>query len=295
MRSERAIPLFEYIVRKIDRKGPLRSVYLRAVESLGALKAEHTVDLLKDALYTGEWWAPFRTAELRRDGCDGAAPDRHGQRRRRVLQEAAQFGPARRARRCTGGAIMIDAADTRSAVRRTDPPLWRVAARHPAVLAHPPDRRAQSRGARRSASCASRSTTRRSSSACSGDELIVGDAADDQGQRVDGRADSPLRRDGHRAHHDRAPGDARRAQGVRGQVRPAREDAQRKRAEGSRRRSSSRRTSASAASRSTSACPKRRPTRPRSAACTPRPSRSPAWCGKARARTRSPIRRRRSR
>ena len=66
MRSERAIPLFEYIVRKIDRKGPLRSVYLRAVESLGALKAEQSVDLLKEALYSGEWWAPFRTAELRR-------------------------------------------------------------------------------------------------------------------------------------------------------------------------------------------------------------------------------------
>ena len=66
MRSERAIPLFEYIVRKIDRKGPLRGVYLQAVESLGALKAEHTVDLLKEALYSGEWWAPFRTAELRR-------------------------------------------------------------------------------------------------------------------------------------------------------------------------------------------------------------------------------------
>jgi hypothetical protein len=66
MRSERAIPLFEFIVRKLDRRGPLRSVYLRAVESLGALKAGQTVDLLKDALYTGEWWAPWRTAELRR-------------------------------------------------------------------------------------------------------------------------------------------------------------------------------------------------------------------------------------
>jgi HEAT repeat protein len=66
MRNERAIPLFEYIVKKIDRKGALRSVYLRALESLGALKAEHTVDLLKEALYSGEWWAPFRTAELRR-------------------------------------------------------------------------------------------------------------------------------------------------------------------------------------------------------------------------------------
>jgi hypothetical protein len=92
MRSERAIPLFEYIVRQLDRTGPLRSVYLRAVESLGALKAEHTVDLLKDALYAGEWWAPWRTAELRRTvatalrqiGTSEAVS---------VLQEAEHSGP----------------------------------------------------------------------------------------------------------------------------------------------------------------------------------------------------------
>jgi hypothetical protein len=66
MRDERAVPLFEYIVRRIDRRGPLRSVYLRAIESLGALGADRAVDLLKAALYSGEWWAPFRTAELRR-------------------------------------------------------------------------------------------------------------------------------------------------------------------------------------------------------------------------------------
>ncbi len=66
MRSERAIPLFEYIVQNIDRKGPLRSVYLRAVESLGELKAETATNLLKSALYAGEFWSPFRTAEVRR-------------------------------------------------------------------------------------------------------------------------------------------------------------------------------------------------------------------------------------
>jgi len=92
MRSERAIPLFEYIVLKIDRKGPLRSTYLRAVESLGALKAEHTVDMLKDALYSGEWWAPFRTAELRRVV---ATALRHigTPEAQRVLEEAANSGP----------------------------------------------------------------------------------------------------------------------------------------------------------------------------------------------------------
>lgn len=92
MRSERAIPLFEFIVRKIDRKGPLRSVYLRAVESLGALKADQTVDLLKEALYSGEWWAPFRTAELRTTVAKAlrqiGTPEAL-----RVLQDGANSGP----------------------------------------------------------------------------------------------------------------------------------------------------------------------------------------------------------
>jgi HEAT repeat protein len=92
MRSERAIPLFEYIVRKIDPKGPLRAVYLRAVESLGALKAERTIELLEEALYSGEWWAPFRTAELRRTVA--AALNQIGTASaQRVLQEAVNSGP----------------------------------------------------------------------------------------------------------------------------------------------------------------------------------------------------------
>jgi HEAT repeat protein len=92
MRSERAIPLFEYIVRKIDRNGPLRAVYLRAIESLGELKADHTIDLLKSALYSGEWWAPFRTAELRRTAA-GALRRIGNQAALAVLQEAAHHGP----------------------------------------------------------------------------------------------------------------------------------------------------------------------------------------------------------
>jgi hypothetical protein len=92
MRSERAIPLFEYIVRKIDRKGPLRSVYLRAVESLGALKAEQTVELLREELYSGEWWAPFRTAELRR-AVATALRQIGSAEAQRVLQNAATSGP----------------------------------------------------------------------------------------------------------------------------------------------------------------------------------------------------------
>jgi HEAT repeat protein len=92
MRSERAIPLFEFIVRKIDRRGPLRSVYLRAIESLGALRAEHTVELLTSALYAGEWWAPFRTAELRRTVV-AALRQIGSPEAQRVLEDALQRGP----------------------------------------------------------------------------------------------------------------------------------------------------------------------------------------------------------
>lgn len=92
MRSERAIPLFEYIVRKIDRKGPLRAVYLRALESLGALKAEQTIELLKEALYSGEWWAPIRTAELRRTAAI-ALRQIGTPTARTVLEEAVSSGP----------------------------------------------------------------------------------------------------------------------------------------------------------------------------------------------------------
>jgi HEAT repeat protein len=65
VRDERATPLFAYILEHVDHRGPLASVYLSAVESLGALKDPSGVAPLKDALRKGEWWAPRRTAALR--------------------------------------------------------------------------------------------------------------------------------------------------------------------------------------------------------------------------------------
>jgi HEAT repeat protein len=92
MRSERAIPLFEYIVTKFDRRGALRGIYLSAVESLGELKAEQAVGLLKDALYSGEWWAPIRTAERRRTAA--TALYRIGTLDAlRILEDAEKRGP----------------------------------------------------------------------------------------------------------------------------------------------------------------------------------------------------------
>src|SRR5262249_38791368 len=65
VRDERAAPLFAYILRTVDHRGPLSSLYLRAIESLGALKDARAVEPLKESLYRGEWWAPRRTTAIR--------------------------------------------------------------------------------------------------------------------------------------------------------------------------------------------------------------------------------------
>jgi len=65
VRDERATPLFAYILRRIDHRGPTAPVYLRAIESLGAQRDPEGIAPLKEALYKGEWWAPWRTATLR--------------------------------------------------------------------------------------------------------------------------------------------------------------------------------------------------------------------------------------
>ncbi|HXI29268.1 MAG TPA: HEAT repeat domain-containing protein [Vicinamibacterales bacterium] len=64
-RDERATPLFAYILGHVDHRGALAAVYLRAIESLGALRDPAGVAALRDVLYKGEWWAPRRTAALR--------------------------------------------------------------------------------------------------------------------------------------------------------------------------------------------------------------------------------------
>jgi HEAT repeat protein len=65
VRDGRATPLFAYIIRHTDHRGALMPVYLRAIESLGALRDPAGVGPLKEALRRGEWWAPRRTGTLR--------------------------------------------------------------------------------------------------------------------------------------------------------------------------------------------------------------------------------------
>ncbi len=91
VRDERVTPVFAYILRHIDHRR-LTSTYLRAVESLGALKDPEAVPPLKEALYRGEWWAPRRSAALR--SAAALALARVGTpESRTVLEEAAALGP----------------------------------------------------------------------------------------------------------------------------------------------------------------------------------------------------------
>jgi HEAT repeats/PBS lyase HEAT-like repeat len=94
VRDERATPLFAYILGHVDHRGALAPVYLRAIESLGALRDPGGVAPLRGALYKGEWWAPRRTSVLR--GAAAAAlarigtPEAFG-----VLEEAVARGSRR--------------------------------------------------------------------------------------------------------------------------------------------------------------------------------------------------------
>jgi HEAT repeat protein len=73
LRDERAIPLFAYIIQHVSHRGPLVEVYLRAIESLGALRDPEGVAPLREALYRGEWWAPRRTRVLRSAAAEALA------------------------------------------------------------------------------------------------------------------------------------------------------------------------------------------------------------------------------
>src|SRR5262249_46557400 len=65
VRDERATPILSYILGHFDHRGELGPVFMRAIESLGALRDPAGVTPLREALYKGEWWAPRRTAALR--------------------------------------------------------------------------------------------------------------------------------------------------------------------------------------------------------------------------------------
>ncbi len=64
VKDERAMPLFRYLVRHMDRRKQPR-LYLAAIDALGSAGGAEAVEALKFALYQGDWTAPFDTRRLR--------------------------------------------------------------------------------------------------------------------------------------------------------------------------------------------------------------------------------------
>jgi HEAT repeat protein len=92
IRGEHAAHLFSYLLGRVDHRGPLGTIYMRAIEALGTLRDPGGVAPLRDALYRGEWWAPRRTAAVR--AAAAAALVRIGSpEAQSVLDEAIDNGP----------------------------------------------------------------------------------------------------------------------------------------------------------------------------------------------------------
>jgi hypothetical protein len=72
-RDERATPLFCYMLRHLECKGPTREIYLKAVARLGTLGGSAAVEALTEVLHKGLWWAPHRAKEWRMEAAAALA------------------------------------------------------------------------------------------------------------------------------------------------------------------------------------------------------------------------------
>jgi hypothetical protein len=91
VKDERALPLFRYLVRHLDRKKQPR-LYLTSIEALGRAGGSDSVNALRFALYQKDWTAPFDTRRLRTAAA--SALQRIGTPAAlEVLREAAERGP----------------------------------------------------------------------------------------------------------------------------------------------------------------------------------------------------------
>jgi HEAT repeat protein len=116
LRDERAAPLFVYILNHTGHTGPLESVYVSAIESLGRVAVdERSVATLKEILERGEWYAPNRTARIRAAAAR-ALRAMGSSSAERVLNEAAASGSGGVKR--AAKAALAEPAPVRSAIRR---------------------------------------------------------------------------------------------------------------------------------------------------------------------------------
>ena len=92
LRDDRSIPLLCYVLNQTEPRGRLTKVHAEIIDALGSLSMHaESIRTLRRALYRGDWWAPFRTAGLRRSAA--AALTRIGTTEAMaVLEEAARKG-----------------------------------------------------------------------------------------------------------------------------------------------------------------------------------------------------------
>jgi hypothetical protein len=92
LRDEKVAPLLCPVLGRSKPRGPLVDLHTQIMEALGTLGGHpDSVKALRAALYRGEWWAPSRTAALRRTAAAAlrriGTPDALA-----VLEEAAKKG-----------------------------------------------------------------------------------------------------------------------------------------------------------------------------------------------------------
>jgi hypothetical protein len=92
LRDEKAVPLLCHVLEHTAPRGALARVHVDIIEALGGLGPHRdSTRTLRDALFRGQWWAPRRTATLRRAAA--AALKRIGSAETlAVLEEAASRG-----------------------------------------------------------------------------------------------------------------------------------------------------------------------------------------------------------
>ena len=66
LRDDKAVPLLCYVLKHTAPRGKMVNVHLGIIDALGGLSGSpESTATLRTALYSGDWWAPFRTAAVR--------------------------------------------------------------------------------------------------------------------------------------------------------------------------------------------------------------------------------------
>lgn len=92
LRDAKAVPLLCYVLKHSAPRGKLVEVHAQIIDALGGLTSHpESTRTLRDILYRGQWWAPFRTSALRQAAATSlrriGTPDTLA-----VLEEAARLG-----------------------------------------------------------------------------------------------------------------------------------------------------------------------------------------------------------